>query len=322
MNGDDPSLSPARLLVEEHLALADSTWTVGAPRARAGFARTAGEPAQRGPNSVLTARGGLRVELPDDAVAIAYEAPDRRDPLRWHQAVAFCVPDGSAQRAGRTVVTELGPDIDALRPADTGAVLIDLGLAVPTADVCVRTRDPEVLAALRAIEGRSLADTGLAALPGLPHLVVSTAAGRIEVHDNGTPGNGPHVRLRPGSQEVPQTAHLPLPTGFTPVLRLRPAHPASAADGTPLPFDLDRHIAFQALLAQFGDPLLGVAQADAVAAVRAMREPDALPHDASVRCAVTVALRRLAVTDGTSGTLAAWRGRYGPTPELSDPDVP
>lgn len=317
----DPAVAPERLLVEEHLALAESIWTVGAPRAQAGFARTVGEPVQRGPNSVLTAHGGLRVELPDDAVAIAYEAPDRCDPLRWHQAVAFCVPDSTAQRAGRTVVTELGPDRDALRPADIGAVLIDLGLDVPTADVCVRTRDPDVLAALRAIEGRSLADAGLTALPGLPHLVVSTIAGRIEVHDNGRPGHGPHVRLRPGSREVPQAAHLPLPAGFTPVLRLRPAHPASAADGTPLPFDDDRHIAFQALLVQFGDPLLGVAQADAVAAVRAMREPAGLPDDAAVRCAVAVALRRLAVTDGTSGTLAAWRGQYGPTAELADPDV-
>jgi hypothetical protein len=317
---DDPSLRPARLLVEEHLTLADSTWVAGIPRAQAGFARPAGERAQRGPNSVLTPRGGLRVELPDDAVAVAYEAPARRDPLRWHQAVAFCVPDATARRAGRTVVTELGPDIDALRPADTGAVLIDLGLGVPTADVCVRTHDPDVLAALRVIAGRSLADAGLAALPGLPHVVVVTAAGRVEVHTNGTPGTGPHVRLRPGSEYIPQTAHLPLPAGFTSVLRLRPAHPASAPDGMPIPFDNDRHVAFQALLAEFGDPLLGVAQGDAVAAVRSMREPDELSHDAAVRCAVAVALRRLAVTDGTSGTLTAWRGRYGPTPELADPD--
>jgi hypothetical protein len=320
MVDDDPSLRPARLLVEEHLTLADSTWAAGIPRAQAGFARAADERAQRGPNSVLTARGGLRVELPDDAVAIAYEAPARRDPLRWHQAVAFCVPDATARRAGRTVVTELGPDVEALRPADTGAVLIDLGLGVPTADVCVRTRDPDVLAALRAIAGRSLADAGLAALPGLPHVVVVTAAGRIEVHTNGTPGTGPHVRLRAGSEHIPQAAHLPLPAGFTSVLRLRPAHPAAAPDGRPLPFDNDRHVAFQALLAEFGDPLLGVAQGDAVAAVRSMREPTELPRDAAARCAVAVALRRLAVTDGTSGTLAAWRGRYGPTPELADPD--
>lgn len=320
MLDDDPALRPARLLVEEHLTLTDSTWVAGIPRAQAGFARLAGEPAQRGPNSVLTARGGLRVELPDDAVAIAYEAPARRDPLRWHQAVAFCVPDATARRACRTVVTELGPDIDALRPADTGAVLIDLGLGVPTADVYVRTHDQEVLAALRAIAGRSLADAGLAALPGLPHIVVETAACRIEVYTNATSGTGPHVRLRPGSQDVPQTAHLPLPAGFTSVLGLRPAHPASAPDGTPIPFDQDRHIAFQALLAEFGDPLLGVAQADAVAAVRSLQEPHGLPQNAAARCAVAVALRRLAVTDGTSGTLTAWRGRYGPTPELADPD--
>ena len=57
MVDDDPSLRPARVLVEDHLALADSTWVVGIPRAQAGFARSAGERAQRGPNSVLTERG-------------------------------------------------------------------------------------------------------------------------------------------------------------------------------------------------------------------------------------------------------------------------
>lgn len=320
MADEDPSLRPVRVLVEEHLALAGSTWMAGEPGARAGFARSADEAVQRGPNSVLTARGGIRVELPDDAVAVAYETPALHDPLGWRQAVALCVPDASARRAGRTVVTELGPDVEALRPADTGAILFDLGLGLTTADFGMRTGEPELLAALRAVVGRPAADAGLAGLPGRSQVVVTTAAGRIEVLTNARPGTGPFVRLSPGHHSEPATAHLPLPAGFTSVLRLRPAHPASAPDGTPQPFDLDRHVTFQALLAQFGEPVLGIAQADAVAAVRAMREPEDVPGDAAVRSAVAVALRRLAVTDGTSGTLAAWRGRYGPTPELADPD--
>lgn len=319
---EDPALRPARRLVEEHLARADSTWLVGPPDAQAGFARAPGEAAQRGPASVLTARGGIRVVLPDDAVAVAYEAPSRHDPLRWHQAVAFCVPDATARRVGRTLVTDLGRDADALRPPDTLAGLVDLGLGVPTADVCARTGDPAALAALRALAGTPPDPAALGALFAEHTLdvVVTTAAGRIEVHTAAPPGTGPHVRLRPGHVAVPAVAHLPIPAGFTSVLRLRPAHPAASADGHPLPFDTERHLAFLALLTEFGDPLLGVAQGDAVVAVRAFREPGRPADDPVERCAVAVALRRLAVTDGTSGTLAAWRGRYGPTPELADPD--
>ncbi len=314
---EDPALRPVRALVEEHLALPDSTWTAGVPGALAGFARRPDEPAQRGPNSVVTSRGGIRVALPDDAVAVAYETPSARDPLSWHQAVAFCVP--VAAGAARTTVTELGPDTDALRPQDTGGVLFDLGFGAPTVEILARAADPDALAALRAITGQGPEATRdvLGAHP--VHVVARTPAGRVEVF-GGTPG-GPHVRLRPGRVGAAEAPHLPIPPGTTSVLRLRPAHPAADANGRARPFDPDRHVGFQALLAEFGDPLVGVAQADAVAAVRAMRDP-ALPDDLVSRAAVAVALRRLALTDGTTGTLAQWRSRLGPTPDLTDPDAP
>lgn len=311
------------MLLEEHLARESSSWSTGAYGAVVRFARTAGETAQRGPNSVVTARGGLRVVLPEDAIAVAYEAPSARDPLRWHHAIAFCVPEQAARGAGRTVVTELGPDIEALRPQDLAGVVFDLGLGAPTTDVLVRTTNPEALAALRAAEGRDvLADDLLATLTARgPHVIAVTAAGRMEVI---TPGAGAGVRLRPSRLRAqPQPApQVPIPDGWTPVLRLHPANPASEPDGRPIPFDPERHADFQGLLAEHGDPVLGVIAADVTDAVRAMRGPDtmALPDDPAVRAVVAVTLRRLAFTDGTSGTLAAWRGHYGPTPELADPD--
>lgn len=144
--------------------------------------------------------------LPDDAVAMAYEAPSAHDPLRWHQTVAFCVPDAAAGRAAHTTVTELGRDTEALRPADLAGVLFDLGLGAP-APTC--------------------------------------ACG----------------------------------------------------------------------------PIAGIAQADVAAAVREMCGPETvtLAADPRTRAAVAVALRRLAVTDGTTGTLASWRSRHGPDPALADP---
>ncbi len=316
MEIDDPALRPVRVLVEEHLARPTSTWTTGVPGALAGFVRRADEPAQRGPNSVVTGRGGIRVALPDDAVAVAYEAPSARDPLRWHQAVAFCVP----ARPGptRTAVTELGPDTDALRPRDTGGVLFDLGLGAPSVELLARTADPDALAALRAVAGRG-PDAARAVLAEHPvHLVARTAAGRVEVFGGGR--GGPCAWLRPGRTGTADPPHVPVPAGTTSVLRLHPAHPAADEHGRPLPFDVERHVAFQALLGEFGDPLVGVAQADAVAAVRAMRPPGDGLADPAVRAAVAVGLRRLALTDGTSGVLAHWRSTLGPGPELADPD--
>jgi hypothetical protein len=325
----DPALRAVRVLVEEHLALSSSTWTVGPPGAVARFARDADETVQRGPNGAVTARGGLRVLLPDEAVAIAYETPSVRDPLRWYQIVAFCVPDAVARRAAREVVTELGADTEALRPQDTAGVLFDLGLGTPAADVLVRTTDPEVLAVLRAAEGRDPldADLGLsAALAAMtPHVVVLTAAARMEViAATARPRTGPHLRLRPPRARTftPTPPHVPIPAGWTTVLRLHPAHPAAEPDGRPLPFDVERHAAFQALLAEHGDPVLGVVGATVTDAVRAERRPETvdLPGDPASRAAISVVLRRLALTDGTSGVLAAWRSRYGPAEDPTDPD--
>lgn len=319
----DPALGPVRVLLEEHLARDTSSWSAGSHGAVVRFARTAGEAVQRGPNSVVTARGGLRVVLPDDVMAVAYETPSARDPLRWHHSVAFCVPDAAARRAGRNVLTELGVDTEALRPQDLTGVLFDLGLGTPTTDVLVRTADPEALAVLRAAEGRDvLADDLLATVTArAPHVIAVTAAGRMEVI---TPGGGAGVRLRPSRlREAPRaTPQVPIPDGWTSVLRLHPANPASEPDGRPIAFDPERHAAFQGLLAEHGDPVLGVLAADVGDAVRALRGPDTmtLPDDPAARAVAAVTLRRLAFTDGTSGTLAAWRGHYGPTPELVDPD--
>jgi hypothetical protein len=297
---DDPSLRPVRVLVEEHLAQVTSSWEAGAPGALATLTRLPDEPAQRGPNSLVTPQGGIRLVLPDDAVAVAYEAPSERDPLRWEQVVAFCVRDPA--RACRTVVTELGPDRDALRPRDLGGVLFDLGLGVPTADVCVRATDRATLEALRDAAGSGIGD-GLAGLTF--HVVVETAVGRLEL-THPQPGSG--LRLMSFRTAAPH-----LPEGFTSVLRLRPAHPAESPDGRPAPFDLDRHLAWQAILAEHGDPLLGVLAADVTDAVRAMRGPETMPvpDDPAARATVAVTLRRLALTDGMSGTLTTWRSRFG-----------
>ena len=58
----------------------------------------------------------------------------------WSQRVAFCLPEAESAMSRRAALTELGPDNEALRAQDRGAVLFDLGLGVLQVDCCIRTR--------------------------------------------------------------------------------------------------------------------------------------------------------------------------------------
>ena len=93
------------------------------------------------------------------------------------------IPTGAARRATSTVVTGLGPDRGALRAADRDAELVDLGIGTSTVDVCIRTADPELLALLRAAQGRPQdAELNAAVVAAGPHRVFTTAVGRVEVY--------------------------------------------------------------------------------------------------------------------------------------------
>src|SRR5262245_32369552 len=131
----------AATLVREALADAGHGWSTGAPGAIAEFVRTPDEPADVTAASAVTARGGVRVVLPPVVTAVAYETPVGPGD-HWNHAVAFCVPTDGQAREG---VTELGPDDAALRPADRGTVLFDLGLGLRGVEACVRTADLELL---------------------------------------------------------------------------------------------------------------------------------------------------------------------------------
>lgn len=297
---EDPANSAARVLAEEQLADPEATWTMGFGGR---FARRPDEPVSRGPGSAVTDRGGIRLTLPDGVAAIAYETPSAADPLRWDHAVAFCLPTDEAGQAGRAGVTELGPDFAALRPKDTADILFDLGIGGPFAEVCRRTSDPAALAALRAAVHGGELDLE-SPMPGV-HRVLRTAGGRIE-----TTAPSPTMV---GSTAPTLPASAPVPAGWVPCVVLHPAHPAMDRTGRPLPFDQERHRAFQTLLDIHGDPVLGVLKAEVVDAVRAGRAPGkALSVDGpAARATVAVTIRQLALTDGTSGTWAAWRSRYG-----------
>src|SRR5215813_12182596 len=137
-------------LIAEQLADADAQWSLGTFGAIAEFSRQADEPAdiQHGEMSasVVTPRGGIRLLAHPDLRPIAFETIAT---LGWSQRVAFCLPEKASAMSQRTVLTEVGPDHEALRAKDRGALMFDLGLGALQVDCCVRTADRALAQGLR-----------------------------------------------------------------------------------------------------------------------------------------------------------------------------
>ena len=133
------------------IADAETQWSLGTFGAIAEFSRDPDEPVELacddGAISAATARGGVRIELRPDLRLIAFETTTKES---WNHRVALCLPADRCAMNRRSVLTEIGPDAGALRAADRGAALFDLGIDALQVDVCVRVSDPQVAAQLRA----------------------------------------------------------------------------------------------------------------------------------------------------------------------------
>ena len=222
--------------------------------------------------------------------------------------------------SARAVVTELGPDAEALREADRDAILFDLGIGALYCDVCVRTAEPRVLSLLRAAEGRSLLEMGLfERLPQLsPTRVFLSRFGRVEVyapipHPEGRTPDGPHTHVIRALLKHRRThsANMPVPECLVPCAEMFPASAIHDVHGRRQTFDLAKHEAFQRLLSEHGAPLCVKAKVETVAAIRAGGPPfDEPSYNRAQRLARRVALRQIAQTDGPSRSLAAWQEAF------------
>src|SRR4030095_2240520 len=194
-------------LICGQLADPEAQWSLGTFGAIAEFMRDTDEAAEiaRADQwmSIVTPRGGMRLEALAGLRPIAFETITTSS---WSQRVAFCLPATAAAMNRRVVLTEIGPDVRALRTDDRDALLFDLGLAAAQVDCCIRTADAELIAGLRAQAGRSLFEPGNPAM-GLillhsPHRVFMTRAGRTEVYQaipahGSTSPEGPHTHVLP-----------------------------------------------------------------------------------------------------------------------------
>lgn len=298
----------------------ETTWSIDTFGAIAEFARDPEEAMElyRGEEgiSVVTARGGLRITTHHKLRLIASESPTAES---WSHRVAFCLPEEICAMNGLTELTEVGPDREALRAADRTGVLFDLGLGTLQIDVCVRTNDPEIIAALRRSTGKSVfapeSDAMSVILAAHPHRVFISRIGRAEVFQpipppGGKSPSGPHTHVLPKLLAHGHThaATEPLPHGWIPCAHLYPPHPLRDRFGKLRPFRSDYHAAFQTLLERYGDPDLVALKRRVVNSIMAKRGPSAasLPSERFARATVRVALRQLQASEPWSPALTAW----------------
>jgi hypothetical protein len=309
-------------LVGEHLADPQAGWSIGTFGAIAEFMYDTGEAAELATRSVTvtasTARGAIRIVVSPQLRPVAFERPAGAG-THWAHSVALCLPGPASAMSRRTVITELGPDTEAVRAQDRGDPLFDLGLGAQHIDACVRTHDPEIIARLRAAAGTTLFDpaTGVAAaLASLhPHRVFASRAGRIEVFTpipppHGTSPEGPHTHLLPAllasRRSYPHTE--PIPPGWLPAAYVVPPHPTRDLLGRQIPFDRARYDRFQELLRRYGDPTAVAAKSGIIQAVLAGDPP---PPDPSAllrptRRAATLALSQVAYLSSDPELLRRW----------------
>ena len=304
----------------DHIADAGTQWSLGTFGAIAEFMRDADEPATLSRTetslSVVTARGGMRIKPADDMRPFAFETTTKES---WSSRVALCLPAELCAMNRRAVLTEIGPDTEALRKQDKVAILFDLGIGAVQADFHVRISDPSAAAQLRLHTGRPVFEPGSPVMQIIfaanPHRVFVSRAGRIEVFQpippaHGKSPDGPHTHVLPNLLRHKRThsATEPIPNGFIPCAHLYPAHPAKDPAGNVRPFNQTRYEEFETILRAFGDPKFLALKQRVVAAVVSGDEPSVVEvtNGRFSRTNVRVALRQLKAARGDFPVLSAW----------------
>ena len=306
-------------ILRRHLHDPSSSFSIGSFGAIAEFHRDPQEALSHDDPerlTIATDRGGLRIELTSDAIPLAYETLSGRRG-RWQQGVVFCLREELALSEQRTVLSELGPDRDAIRPEDRDAVLFDMGLGACNVDFCIRTGDPALLRILRRESGRSLFAPGNSAMPAIlaanPHRIALSSLGRAEVYQaigrEKTP-EGPHTHVLPKFLKSGRThsANIPVPRGYLPCLSLYPANPLADGNGRAKPFDPRHFDAFQTLLKCWGPEAYRTEKARAEEALKRGEDPTLyLPATTRLgRTALRVAVRQAAQVDLSNPAVADW----------------
>jgi hypothetical protein len=304
------------------LADCETHWSIGTFGALAEFTRSPQEVVEISHSglSVVTDRGGIRFSPLPEIRLVASESVTREN---WNHRVALCLRDASGAMSGRVVLTELGPDTEALRDCDREARLFDLGLGILHIDACIRVSDRSIASDLRKYVGRNVFErdnpTMSIVVPASPHRVFVSRVGRIEVFQpipppDGRSPEGPHTHVLPKLLQHGRThaATEQIPLGFVPCAHLYPAHPMKDAFGRTTPFDQKRHVSFQEMLDRFGDRSAVELKHRVLVAIEQGAGPSILqvPDERFARANVRIALRQLQRSRKLSPALGAWLQAY------------
>lgn len=323
--------APYMDLLASQLADTEAGWSVGTFGAIAEFTREPGEDVDLLVSGAriyaVTAKGGIRIVPHPGVRLIASESPTTES---WSHRVALCLPNAASAMNGRRVLSEIGPDREALLSRDRNGILFDLGLGTLQIDACIRINDAHVIAALRDRTGQSVfapdSDAMRIILAANPHRVFVSRIGRAEVFQpipapGGKSPDGPHTHVLPKLLTHGRThaATEPLPEGLVPCAHLYPAHPLRDQLGRKHAFRPDRYTAFETILGRHGLPELTKLKRSVIAAVMAGRQPEsmAIPSHRTARATVRVAIRQLQEQQPHTPALAAWVAVYdrGDRPE-------
>lgn len=318
-------------LIRDELASVTTQWNLGTFGAIAEFLRDPGEPVELGDRPgrlfAVTDRGGIGF---DDLSEVRLFASETAVGSGWSHRIALCLPETACAMNRRSVLTELGPDEAALRLQDRAGILFDMGLGTLQVDICIRTGDPQLIATLRSVAGKSLFEPGNPAMGAIvakgPHRVFISRAGRCEVFQpippaDGKSPEGPHTHVLPQLLRSGRThaATEPVPEGLVPFAHLVPAHPLKDAMARPRPWDGAAHERFQALLAATGDPELTVLKQRLLEAIHSGLDPAGFrePANKFARHTLRVTLRQLRAGPKPPG-LSRWLETFDKQEQASE----
>lgn len=316
------SRSELSALLAEQIRNVDTQWSLGTFGAIGEFSRDPDEPVKLTTSqheiAAVTERGGIAIQPVDKLRLFASESLTK---LSWSHRIALCLPRQECAMSRRVVLTELGPDVGALRPQDRRSILFDLGLDAMQADLCIRFTGEADVAKLREYAGRSLFDPGNPAmgiiLSANPHRVFLSRIGRIEIyqsipHASGKSPDGPHTHILPKLLKSGRThpATEPIPDGWIPCAHLYPPHSTRDGLGQPRAFDAVRHDAFQNLLEAFGSPENIAIKQRIMKAVTAGELPPSVADTRYERTSIRITLRQMRASGSHSSALNAWIANF------------
>lgn len=338
-----------RSILAGHMADWQSGWSMGTFGAIAEFHQDYDEPLDVQNTDQLTwatKRGGVQLHsaMLEHIRPLAYETISPRAG-RWSLGLALCLPETLARRSARSVLTEIGPDHEALREQDRQAILFDMGLSLPQCDFCIRTNNPDLLNQLHLFAGRSVFEAGNPVMGSIlahhPHRIAVSNIGRVEVFQKiggpdtgGTSPLGPHTHVLPKLLKSGRThsANVPIPDGWLPCGHLHPGNAIVGPLGNARAFDAGLLDASDALLKRFGLPIVLEMREAADTAFEA--NPDAVtfqePSERHTRIALKAYLRQKKARSIAAGDMDAiaqiqrWQAEFDKTsaPDGVDEEAP